>query len=98
MNVSQKRIIVAVRQIFAAGTTIALAFSVGAQSPTPAPAAPAQQIERIEVTGSNIKRLESETSSLVQVISRTDIERTGKQSIAEVIRRPRVSILTCATR
>jgi iron complex outermembrane recepter protein len=86
MNVSRKKITRAVGQIFTASATIAAAISTGAQTPTPAPAAPSQQIERIEVTGSNIKRVESETSSLVQVISRTDIERTGKQSIAEVLR------------
>jgi iron complex outermembrane recepter protein len=89
MNVSRTKITLAMAQIFATG---AMAMSANAQAqaqtpaPAPAPAAPSQQIERIEVTGSNIKRLESETSSLVQVITRTDIERTGKQSIAEVIR------------
>lgn len=46
----------------------------------------AQSIEKIEVTGSNIKRLDAETASPVQVLSRTDIERTGKQSIQEVLR------------
>jgi iron complex outermembrane recepter protein len=41
--------------------------------------------ERIEVTGSNIKRTDTETSSQVQIINREDIQRSGKQSIAEVI-------------
>jgi iron complex outermembrane recepter protein len=86
MNVSRTKITLAMAQIFATGATVAMAMSANAQTPAPAPVPPSQQIERIEVTGSNIKRLESETSSLVQVISRTDIERTGKQSIAEVIR------------
>jgi iron complex outermembrane recepter protein len=45
----------------------------------------AQKQERIEVTGSNIKRTDTETSSPVQVITREEIQRSGKQSIAEVI-------------
>ena len=46
----------------------------------------AQQLERVTVTGSNIKRTDTETASPVQVITRQDIERTGKQSIQEVLR------------
>jgi len=45
-----------------------------------------QQLERVTITGSNIKRTDSETASPVQVITRQDIERTGKQSIGEVLR------------
>jgi iron complex outermembrane recepter protein len=89
MYSSKKKISLAVAQTIVVGASIAAAFSVSAQTPptSPTPASPAPQaIEKIEVTGSNIKRVESETSSLVQVISRTEIERTGKQSIAEVLR------------
>ena len=46
----------------------------------------AQVLEGVTVTGSNIKRTEAETASPVQVITRQDIERTGKQSIQEVLR------------
>lgn len=42
--------------------------------------------QRVEVTGSRIKRTDTETASPVQVLSRDDIERTGKQSIQEVLR------------
>lgn len=45
-----------------------------------------QKLERVEVTGSRIKRVESETASPVQVLTRSDIEKTGKQSIQEVLR------------
>jgi iron complex outermembrane recepter protein len=87
MNTSKKRITLVIAEIFAAGATIGAVFSVAAQTPAPAPAnAAPQTLEKIEVTGSNIKRVESETSSLVQVITRADIERTGKQSISEVLR------------
>ncbi len=44
------------------------------------------QDQRIEVTGSRIKRIDAETASPVQVLTREDIERTGKQSIQEVLR------------
>ena len=49
-------------------------------------AAQAQDTQRIEVTGSRIKRTDSETASPVQVLTREDIERTGKTSIQEVLR------------
>ncbi|HSC64362.1 MAG TPA: TonB-dependent receptor [Caldimonas sp.] len=45
-----------------------------------------QQLERVTVTGSNIKRTDTETASPVQVITRQEIERSGKQSIQEVLR------------
>ena len=45
-----------------------------------------QSLERVEVTGSNIKRTDTETASPVQVITRQDIEKTGKQSIQEILR------------
>ena len=35
------------------------------------------QLQRVEVTGSNIKRLASETASPVQVYNREEIRRTG---------------------
>ena len=45
-----------------------------------------QELQRVTVTGSNIKRTDTETASPVQVLSRDDIEKTGKQSIQEVLR------------
>ncbi len=46
----------------------------------------AQDGQRVEVTGSRIKRTDSETASPVQILSREDIERTGKQSVQDVLR------------
>lgn len=37
-----------------------------------------QELERVTVTGSNIKRTDTETASPVQIITRQEIERTGK--------------------
>jgi iron complex outermembrane recepter protein len=61
-----------------------LASQAMAQTPTPAPAP--QKVEKIEVTGSNIKRVDSETSAPIQVITRAEIERSGKQSVTELLR------------
>ena len=47
--------------------------------------AQAQKIEKIEVTGSNIKRIEGEGALPVTVISRDDIQRSGVTTAAELI-------------
>lgn len=44
-----------------------------------------QQLQRVEITGSNIKRLASETASPVQVISREDIRQTGASTVRQVL-------------
>ena len=45
----------------------------------------AQELQRVIVTGSNIKRTDAETASPVQTITRDDIEKSGKTTIADVI-------------
>ena len=45
-----------------------------------------QQMQRVEITGSNIKRVETEGVAPVEVITREQIERTGQPTIAEVLR------------
>ncbi len=45
-----------------------------------------QNIQKVEVTGSSIKRAEAETISVIQTLTRKDIEQTGKASIADVVR------------
>ena len=45
----------------------------------------AQTRERIEVTGSNIKRIEGESALPVTVINRQDIEKTGATTAAELL-------------
>lgn len=42
-------------------------------------------LERVVVTGSNIKRVEAETASPVQVLTREDLERTGKTTVQEIL-------------
>ncbi|MGH8446501.1 MAG: TonB-dependent receptor plug domain-containing protein, partial [Solimonas sp.] len=53
-------------------------------APAPA-AAPADEIETIVVTGSNIRRTDKETASPVEVLTRDAIEATGKQNIGEIL-------------
>jgi iron complex outermembrane recepter protein len=65
----------------AAGLLIAApVFAQQAQQTTP------QKIERIEVTGSSIKRVDTETVAPIQVITRDDITRSGQATIADVLR------------
>jgi iron complex outermembrane recepter protein len=45
-----------------------------------------QKLERVEITGSNIKRIDTETVAPVQVITREQIERSGQVTIADVLR------------
>ncbi|MEO5693992.1 MAG: TonB-dependent receptor [Usitatibacter sp.] len=45
----------------------------------------AQKIEKIEVTGSNIKRVEGEGPSAIVVITREDIERSGATNAYELL-------------
>ena len=56
-----------------------------AQPAAPAPVAPAQ-LERVEVTGSAIKRIDAETALPVQIISREDIARTGVTTSEQLLR------------
>jgi iron complex outermembrane receptor protein len=52
-----------------------------------AQSAPAeQQLEKIEVTGSSIRRTDAETPSPVQVITAEDLKKSGYTTISEVLR------------
>ncbi len=50
-----------------------------------APAASPTDLDRVEVTGSRIKRAETEGQVPVQVVSREDIDRSGLTSIGDVV-------------
>ncbi|HZX29043.1 MAG TPA: TonB-dependent receptor [Telluria sp.] len=45
-----------------------------------------QPIQRVEITGSSIKRIDAETALPVQVIKREDIEKSGVTTAAELLR------------
>jgi iron complex outermembrane receptor protein len=58
--------------------------SISASAQTAAPA-PAVKAEKIEVTGSSIKRIEGETALPVQVISREEIDKSGVTTASELL-------------
>ena len=45
----------------------------------------ATTLERVEITGSNIRRTDAETASPIQIISRDDIEKSGKATVGEFL-------------
>src|SRR2546421_322518 len=75
MNPKMKKLSLALTQVLGAMTVAA----------TPVYAQQAQKIEKIEVTGSNIKRIEGESALPVTVINRQDIEKTGATTAAELL-------------
>ena len=83
MNPSKTKLVGVIAAIYAAGTAITAGTALAQQTP---PSAPAQKIEKIEVTGSNIKRVEAEGPAPVQIITRQDIERSGQTTVGEVLR------------
>ncbi len=74
----------AIRRALLATTLAGVAPLVLAQE-TQDQAPAATTLDRIEVTGSNIPRTTTETASPVQVITRQEIDRTGKATIAEYL-------------
>jgi iron complex outermembrane recepter protein len=64
-----------------------LMLAFGGSAMLAADLAMAQQAapQRIEITGSNIRRVDSETSQPVVTIRREDIERSGKTSLSELL-------------
>ena len=63
-------------------TTVAVLSAI---SPSVVVADEAEKAERIVITGSHIKRLDSETASPVYVIERKDIEASGAMSLSELL-------------
>lgn len=87
MKFRQKAISAAtVGAISVAAAATLLAGQAMAQTQTPIPAPTQQKIEKIEVTGSNIKRIDSEAVAPVQIITREDIKASGRSTISDVLR------------
>src|SRR3954469_19339887 len=78
MNRKTTRVCVAVLHALGVGTAVTLAAP-------PAAAQQAQKIEKIEVTGSNIKRVEGEGPSAIVVITREDIDKSGATNAYELL-------------
>lgn len=71
--------------LFACGSVagaVMLAAPVSAQTPPPTP----QALERVTITGTNIRRTDTETVAPVQIITREELERSGKPTVAEALR------------
>jgi iron complex outermembrane recepter protein len=62
-------------------TGLLLASTLTAHSQSQDP----QKLDRVEVTGSSIKRIEAETALPVQVISREEIQRTGASTVEQLL-------------
>ncbi len=74
------------RQTILARSVLAVCgASAAVMSVQPALAQSAPALQRVEITGSNIKRVDAETASPVQVVTREEIERSGKASVAELL-------------
>src|SRR5262249_38777426 len=80
MNPRMKTLAISVAQVFGVGFAMTMM-----SGPASAQQQTAQTRERIEVTGSNIKRIEGETALPVTVINRQDIEKTGATTAAELL-------------
>ncbi|MCC7216057.1 MAG: TonB-dependent receptor [Burkholderiales bacterium] len=64
---------------------VAIALGVGGVALVAGGSVVAQDI-RVNVTGTNIKRVDTETSAPIEVITREDIQASGLQTIQEVVR------------
>ena len=74
-------LVLAVAASLAVSSSIAHAADVLA-----ADAGPGRTLDAVQVTGSNIKRTDTETANPVQVIDREQIAASGKQTTAELLR------------
>lgn len=78
-QLTRKKLVAALIPALGAGLALtAISLDAAAQQ--------AQKIEKIEVTGSNIKRLASETAAPIQIITADDLKRSGATTIAEALR------------
>jgi iron complex outermembrane receptor protein len=78
MNPKMNKLSFALAPLLGAGVALGLASA-------PAGAQQAQKVEKIEVTGSNIKRVEGEGANPIVVITREEIDRTGAQNAYELM-------------
>lgn len=67
------------------GLFVLTAAAQTAPSTGPSAPAPEQKLERVTVTGSTVRRTDTETPSPVQVLTADDIKKSGYTSVAEVL-------------
>ena len=86
MNLKTTKLRDAIRVTLALGTTTAAGMGAAqAQEPAPASSQETTTLDRIEVTGSRIKRADIETSQPIFSLSRDDIAAQGLTSVGDVI-------------
>jgi len=85
MTVDQNVLVSAVRYALAAGTAGIVLAPGFAFAQTPSASDEPAQLERVEVTGSRIRKVDLETAQPVLVIDRAEIERQGFQSVADIL-------------
>jgi len=90
MKIGQTKIasaLVAAGLIGTAGSVFYAASSQAQQTAPPGQQTPptATKVEKIDVTGSNIKRVDAETSSPVTIITAEEIKRSGATSVQELL-------------
>jgi iron complex outermembrane receptor protein len=66
-------------------SAIAAALAVAFAAPAFAQDAAPEKIQRVEITGSSIKRTASEAAGAIQILNRADIERTGATTALEIL-------------
>jgi iron complex outermembrane receptor protein len=67
---------------------LAVAFGgLGVLATNPVAAQQQQQLERVEVTGSAVRRIDAEAALPVQILKAEDIERTGATSVTDLLRK-----------
>ena len=79
MNRNMNQLSLAVIRTLVAGAAVGVATTVAAQTAAP------QKVERIEVTGSNIKRIDGESALPITIYRREDIEKTGVTNAADLL-------------
>lgn len=72
------------RRAFPIVVPLLATMTAQAQTTAQADATP-QPIQRVEITGSNIRRAQAETASAIQTLNRADIEKSGKTTVAELL-------------
>src|ERR1700744_3375585 len=75
------------RTLIAAASAAAIspAFAQSAAARAAAASASADQVQRVEVTGSRLKQIDTETASPVQVLTKEDIAHTGATTVREML-------------
>jgi len=88
MAFKMKQLPFAIMQVVATGAFAALTIApaMAQVSTSTTPTADTQPIQRVEVTGSNIKRSDKESADNVQVISAKQIQQSGQTTVADFIR------------